>query len=97
MHWGPLAVPPAVWYLYQQGLAMTLRGDCAAAGVPLGSLWGAVSLMVCIGTGWWARPRPGHSPNRRFLALLATLAAGLFTLAILFQTLATLIIPPCAR
>jgi hypothetical protein len=95
--WLALIVPPLAWYGFQQGLAMTLRGACGAAGVPLGPLWGAGSIALCVGAGWLARPRPSQQGSDRFLSQLGVLAAGLFSLAILYQSIATLIIPPCAR
>ncbi|MBC9033811.1 hypothetical protein IAG41_15555 [Sphingomonas sp. JC676] len=95
--WLALVVPPLAWYGFQQGLATTLRGACGAAGVPLGPLWGAGSIALCIGAGWFARPRPGQQSSDRLLSQLGVLAAGLFSLAIFYQSVATMIIPPCAR
>jgi hypothetical protein len=95
--WLALIVPPLAWYGFQQGLAMTVRGACGAAGVPLGPLWGAGSIALCICAGWFAMPRPGQQDSDRFLSKLGVLAAGLFSLAILYQSAATMIIPPCAR
>jgi hypothetical protein len=96
--WAALALPPAAWFAFQQGLAFTLRGDCAAAGVPLGLLWGAASLVVCGAAAWlaWSKTAGGTAGDR-FLSRAALLGAGLFAVAITFQTLATLIVPPCAR
>ena len=96
--WVALVVPAAAWFAFQQGLSMTLRGACTAAGAPLGPLWGAVALLLCAGAGRlaWSR-RSGGTGADRFLALLALLGAGLFGLAIAFQAIATLIVPPCAR
>jgi hypothetical protein len=95
--WLALAVPPLAWYGFQQGLAMTLRGACSAAGVPLGPAWGAASILLCVGAGWLARPRGHQQASDRFVAQLGVLAAGLFSLAIAYQLVATMIIPPCAR
>lgn len=95
--WLALIVPPLAWYGFQQGLAMTLRGACGAAGMPLGPFWGTASIALCIGAGWFARPRQGQQDSDLLLSRLCILAAGLFSLAIFYQTLATLIIPPCAR
>lgn len=96
--WIALTLPPAAWFVFQQGLAFTLRGACGAAGVPLGPLWGLASLAACGGAARiaWTRVAGGTGADR-FLARLALLGAGLFGLAILYQSLATLIVPPCAR
>jgi hypothetical protein len=96
--WAALALPPVAWFAFQQGLAFTLRGACEAAGVPLGPVWGFASLAACLAAAWLARSRvSGGTPSDRFLARIALLGAGLFALAIAFQTLGTLIVPPCAR
>lgn len=96
--WLALLVPAGAWFAFQQGLSMTLRGQCETAGVPLGPIWGVVSLALCAGAARlaWSR-RAGGTGADRFLAHLARLGSGLFGLAIAFQTLATLIVPPCAR
>jgi hypothetical protein len=96
--WLALGVPPIAWFVFQQGLAMTLRGRCTAAGTPLGPLWGLVSVLLCIVAARlaWSR-RDGGTAADRFVARLALLGAGLFALAILYQTLATVIVPSCAR
>jgi hypothetical protein len=96
--WLALLLPAVSWYVFQQGLGMTLRGNCSSAGAALGIPWGLASLLVCIATGVFAlmavRRRSGSD---RFVARIAVFGAGLFALAIAYQTLATAIIPPCAR
>ena len=96
--WVALVLPPAAWFVFQQGLAFTLRGACQAAGVPLGPVWGVASLVVCAVAARlaWSR-RAGGTGADRFLANIAVLGGGLFGLAIAFQTIATMIVPPCAR
>ena len=96
--WAALTLPASAWFLFQQGLAMTLRGQCTAAGIPLGPVWGVLSLAACAAAARlaWSR-RSGGTASDRFLARLALFGAGLFALAIAFQTLATLVVPPCAR
>ena len=80
------------------GLGFTLRGSCVAAGIPVGPVWGVVSLCACALAGWLAWPiARGESRTDAFVAMMALLAAGLFALAIGYQTLATLILPPCAH
>ena len=93
-----LSLPPVAWYVFEQGLGFTLRGSCVAAGIPAGPLWGAFSLGACALAGWLAWPvAKGEGDADAFVAKLALLAAGLFALAIGYQTLATLIVPPCAH
>jgi hypothetical protein len=59
-------------------------------------------LLVCAGAAAlaWPSARTGSAsspPVRPWLARVAMLEAGIFALAIAFQTLATLIVPSCAR
>jgi hypothetical protein len=69
---------------------MLLIGSCGAA---LAILGGLVSARV------WRRMRGDieqpYAGARRFVAATGTLAAGIFLLAIVFQTAASLIIPQC--
>ena len=44
-----------------------------------------------------ARPMDDGTPSRPWVARVAMLEAGVFSLAIAFQTIATLIVPSCAR
>jgi hypothetical protein len=93
-----LSLPPVAWYVFEQGLGFTLRGSCTAAGSPAGPVWGLFSLAACALAGWLALPvARGEDRTDAFVAKLALLAAGLFALAIAYQTLATLIVPPCAH
>lgn len=96
--WLVLALPAVSWFVFQQGLAMTLRGNCQSAGFPLGVVWGGASLLVCAAAGGFALVGlRNYVGSDRFVARIALFAAGLFALAIAYQTLATTIIPPCAR
>jgi hypothetical protein len=90
------------WFLFQQGLSAAMRSNCHLGAPPLGTVWGIFSLLLCALSGASARPATWPSSleaNRmpRFLAYLAVIGAGFFALAIAFQTLATLIVPPCIR
>jgi hypothetical protein len=93
-----MTLPPAAWFGFQQGLLFTMRDACTAAGVPLGPIWGLASLVACAVAARiaWSR-RAGGTGTDRFLARIAMFVAGLFSLAITYQTLATMIVPPCAR
>jgi hypothetical protein len=96
--WAALTLPPMAWFAFQQGLGFVLRGTCAAAGIPWGPIVGVAALAICGGAVWLAWSRlAGGTPSDRFLARIAILGAALFALAIAFQTLATLVVPPCAR
>lgn len=100
--WLSLLVPPAAWLVFEYGLAAALRAGCATVGLWLGPAWGLGSLVACGGAAVLApravRVEPPYAPTSRpWLARIALLGAGVFGLAIALQTLATLIVPSCAR
>ena len=93
----------AAWYGHQQGLGMLTYYACHGAN-PLSVLAASVlALAVTVGAGIWSLGawRGGEAKpefdQRRFLALVSVMAAALFTVVIVFQTLAGLLIPGCAR
>jgi hypothetical protein len=95
-----LFLPALAWFQFQQGLIVAMRGRCTAGAPPVGLVWGLVSLALCLLAMWLAgsSSRPSDLEGRqvsRFMALLALIGAGLFALAIIFQTMAILIVPPC--
>lgn len=99
--WVALALPPVAWIVFEYGLASSLRPACTTVGSWLGPAWGAGSLIVCVTAALlaWplARTLEADPPTRPWLARIALVVAGIFALAITFQTLATLIVPSCAR
>lgn len=100
--WIALLLPAGAWILFEYGLGTSLRGSCAAVGSWLGPLWGALSLLVCIGAAIIAWPmarraRRDDPPARPWLARLALVGVAIFGLAIALQTLATLIVPSCVH
>ncbi|MGN7161270.1 hypothetical protein [Sphingomonas sp. SAFR-052] len=95
--WTAIAVPPFSWFLFEQGLSALLHADCRRAWV--GVVWGVAAAGLCAGVAWrvWhLRPAVGERGDV-WLARLAPMIAALFTLAIAFQTLAVLLVPPCVR
>ncbi|PXA98160.1 hypothetical protein DMC47_09945 [Nostoc sp. 3335mG] len=97
--WAALLLPPAAWYGFMVGLGSVLKVDCAPVGHWLGLVWGAASLAVCAAAAaiaWpCARPAGDQTPPRAWLARIALLLAGIFALAIAFQTLGVLMVPSC--
>jgi hypothetical protein len=100
--WFALAASPAAWFAYEQGLGTVVRLACASSAV-VGVIWGVVAFAVCVAAGILGvraaahdGPKPGaRSPQ--FIGLVAIGAAAAMALAIVYQMLATLIVPQCAR
>lgn len=95
--WTALLLPPVAWFVFQQGLSAVLHGDCSRS--DLGLAWGAASLAACgiaLRIGWTLR-EPHGALGDPWLARLALMLTGVFALAILFQTLAVLLVPTCLR
>lgn len=99
--WLALVLPPTAWYVFEVGLTSMLKVACAPVGEWLGVAWGAASLVACAIAAilaWpYARPAGDQTPPRLWLARIALLLSGIFALAIAFQTLSVLIVPPCVR
>lgn len=97
-----LLLPAAAWIGFEYGAGTALAGNCRAIGQWAGVPWGLASLIACSVAAWLAWPmarRAGGNdpPARPWLARLALLGAAVFGLAIALQTLATAIVPSCAR
>lgn len=97
--WAALLLPPTAWYVFELGLGSVLKVNCAPVGAWLGLTWGIASLAICglaMAIAWpCARPADDQTPPRAWLSRVALFLAGIFALAITFQTLAVLIVPPC--
>ncbi len=101
--WTALAGPALAWFVSQQLGGQMARLACHAAGSALGPLASALALVVCAvaaALAWPFASAAGEDRRARADAFLAGLALGgaaVFALAIVFQSLATLIVPSCAR
>ena len=95
--WTALIVPPIAWFLFEQGLSALLHIACGQ--VMAGLIWGAASLIACAVAFRLAWPLRTHADTLAdpWLARLALIGAGIFSLAILFQSLAILMVPSCVR
>ena len=95
--WIGIAVPPLTWFLFEQGLSALLHADCGRWAV--GVVWGMGSAGICATTFRlvWSLRRDVGDQGDFWLARLAPMIAALFTLAILFQSLAVLLVPACVR
>lgn len=93
--WTALLLPPLAWFLFEQGLSAVLHADCGRTGI--GAVWGVASLAgyaTAFRIAWPFRAR-GTVLTNPWLAQLALVVAGFFGLAIVYQTLALLVVPAC--
>ncbi|MFC3212782.1 hypothetical protein [Novosphingobium panipatense] len=93
--WLALTLPPLSWFAFEQGLSALLHLRCNATS--LGIAWGLASILLCslaARIAWPLHQRRGPLASA-WLARLALAVAAIFALAILFQTLALSIVPPC--
>ena len=93
--WIALLLPPLSWFAFQQGLSALLHAACGrwTAGI----VWGLASLALCalaVRMAWSLRAPHGLLVHR-WLAAIALTVAAIFALAIAFQILALLLVPPC--
>lgn len=100
--WIALALPALAWVLYEYGLGWAMRESCSTVGAWVGPLWGIVSLVACVSAliiAWPMARRAADAdpPARPWLARVALVGTAVFGLAIALQTLATFIVPSCAR
>lgn len=93
--WLSLTLPPVAWFLFEQGLSALLHARCQDNALGVG--WGAVSLAACVLAAWIAWPLHVHREHlaNPWLASLGLMIAPIFALAIAYQTLALLLVPPC--
>ncbi len=95
--WTALLMPPVAWFAFEQGLSHVLHARCGLTWV--GLIWGALSLIACATAARLGRSlaRRGKALADVWLARLAMVVAGLFALAIAFQSLAIVMVPACVR
>jgi hypothetical protein len=92
------------WVLSDQAGSDLAQWNCTNAAPPLMLAIGAGGALLALAGGlvsfrvWRALSADLYEPSagtRRFIAATGALAAGIFTLAIVFQTVSSLIIPRC--
>jgi len=100
--WAGLFAGAAGWFVHQQFGANANYWDCRFGG----PLWTILLALVCgvvVVTGGWmswaARGTPGEdrASTRSFAGLVGAATAAIFLMAILFGTLAGLVVPSCLR
>jgi hypothetical protein len=97
--WVGLVLPPIAWAAHHQVGSDLVFYDCRIGATGAITALGLAMILVSTASGvvsWLAR-QPGGSPMelRNFAACLGAMCAGLFSLALIFQTMATLTLPAC--
>jgi hypothetical protein len=101
--WSGLVAGMAAEIVHHQLLSDMLRYDCRLGGASAGLTVGVPALaLIALGIGVslasvrGGDPAAAHSQTRRFIAQVATMRGGLLAIAIVWQTMATMIVPACA-
>lgn len=101
--WAGLITGMVAEIAHHQVLSDMLRYDCRLGGSTAGLAIG-IPALVLIGLGIalsWMSTRGGdpeapHFQTRRFIGQVSTMMAALLAIGIIWQTMATFIVPPCA-
>lgn len=94
---------PTAWVIHHQGIADSVYFDCHVGEGGVDVLVGGLCILMALAGGvlsWAGRDGPEEGVNTRNRWFIAAVGLGmglLFTVALSFQTLASLIIPGCAR
>ena len=101
--WSALIAGMLAEIVHHQLLSDMLRFDCRQGGAAAGLAVGVPALaVIALGIALsWASVRgsdPGaaHVQTRRFIAQVSTMMGALLAVAIVWQTMATMIVPACA-
>jgi len=97
--WAGLFLGALAWFGQHQTGADVNTWNCQVGNGGLVVLAGFVAALVAAAGGlisWISRP-PEDVQNRRFARFVGVGGAGVFLLAIGFQTLAGLLVPACLR
>jgi uncharacterized iron-regulated membrane protein len=101
-----LVAAPVAWVVHHQLGADLNYADCRLGANPTLIAMGCVALIIAVAGGlvsWggWKRagggPDTKQEPSGRFVAALAMMASGLFSLVILVQILAAVTLPACFK
>jgi hypothetical protein len=102
--WAGGVAGPLVWWVHQRSLADPQVVDCHVGGVAGRLIWSLVLIAALAVAAWlslsvWRRwpPHESEPDNRRFIALVSVGVAGLLGLAVIFGTMASIIVPDCYR
>ena len=92
-------LPPATWFVVQQGAGGAVYFACGTAARPAGVLLTILGVAACAWAGrfGWRQVQAAPSPGARFAAQMVLGLASIFVLADLVTLAAIGLIPPCAR
>lgn len=93
--WVALSLPPAIWFVFEQGLSVLDKARCGERMV--GVIWGLASIAICLASVWFGRPfrDRAEADTSGWLSKLQPAFSGMFCLAIGFQILAVATVPVC--
>ena len=98
--WIGLFAPPIAWAIHHQVGSDLVNYDCRIAETPLIALLGAVMALIALASAlisWASRRGEAGTEVRTFAAYIGAMSGAVFFLALVFQTMATLMLPACHR
>jgi hypothetical protein len=98
--WIGLFAPPIAWAIHHQVGSDLVSYDCRIGETPLIALVGGVMALIALASGlisWISRRDGPRAEIRTFAAYLGAMSGAVFFLALVFQTMATLMLPACQR
>jgi hypothetical protein len=98
--WIGLVVPPIAWAIHHQVGSDLVSYDCRIGASPLITSLGVVMALIALISGlisWVSRRSDSGMEVRTFAAYLGAMSGAVFFLALVLQTLATLMLPACHR
>lgn len=97
--WTGLVLPPVAWAIHHQAGSNQVIFDCRLGDSGFVTALGLMMILVCAvsaGLSWMSQPKDAAAFELRTLAShLGGLSGAMFALALTFQTMATLMLPPC--
>lgn len=93
--WAGLVVGATLWALYQQTVADALHFSCRGIGFTGAIVAGVITSGIIAVAGIISFKSANDAHTRGFVGAMNAVAAMIFALAVVLQTIAAWLVPPC--